>query len=339
MRCFMTDDGCRGVLSFMRIAPVVVLAVLSLPPAVAHAVGTVVLFPALGRPTLVTVGGRVLESSPEHDAAPLTKNVRRLTTRGVEGAEVKVSFAGQTRVATSGEDGQFEVSFPAAAPSPFPAGLQPVRAVAADATGEGKVEIVSDATAFLVVSDFDDTIAVSNVQSKRGLIKAALLSDEESQPVVEGMAAFYGCLREGAEPAPGFAIVSGSPVEFGPRLEAFLAKGDFPFAALHLRKLSSKTLSRFKQPVLRALLSRFPQRFVFVGDSGEQDPETYAQIRQEFPGRVAAVFIRDVGKSADPVRFKDMVLFKTAADAAKDAAAKGLLKPECLARAFPAQSK
>jgi phosphatidate phosphatase APP1 len=323
----------------MRIALVLFLATLSLEPALAHAGGSVVVFPALGRPTLVSVGGRVLESSPEHDATPLTKNVRRLTSKGVEGAEVKVTFAGQTRVTTSGEDGLFEASFPAAAQSPFPAGPQPVRAAANDVTGEGKVEVVADDAAFLVVSDFDDTISVTNVQSKRGLIKAALLSDEESQPAVEGMAAFYRCLRESAAPAPGFFIVTGSPVEFGPRLEAFLGKGSFPFAALHLRRLSSKTLSHYKEPVLRALLSRFPQRFVFVGDTGEQDPETYGQIRQEFPGRVAAVFIHDVGRSADPARFKDMVLFKTAADAAKEAAARGLLKRECLALEFPAQSK
>ena len=250
---------------------------------------------------------------------------------------MKVTFAGQTRVTRSGEDGLFEVSFPAPAQSPFPSGLQPVRAEAEGATDvEGNADVISDAAPFLVVSDFDDTIAVTNVQSKRGLIKAAIFSDEESQPAVEGMAAFYRCLRAGSEPVPGFAIVTGSPVEFGPRLEGFLAKGEFPFAALHLRRLSAKTLSHYKEPVLRALFSRFPQRFVLVGDTGEQDPETYELIRKEFPGRVAAIFIHNVGRDSDPDRFKDMVLFKDAAQAARKAAELGLLKPECAASAFPA---
>jgi phosphatidate phosphatase APP1 len=85
----------------------------------------------------------------------------------------------------------------------------------------------------------------------------------------------------------------------------------------------------YKEPVLRALLSTFPQRVVLVGDSGERDPEIYALMRREFPDRVAAIFIRDVGRSSDASRFEGMVLFATAADAARVAADRGLLPREC----------
>lgn len=303
-------------------------------PASAAADSSVVVFPGLGRPTLVTVRGQALKTSPEnHKAGGLEKNVRRLASFAWEGAAVEVSFQGQVRQAVSDKDGLFEASFPAAQASPFPVGALVAKAAAGAASGEGPVQVVADDAPFLVVSDFDDTVAVTHVQSKRELLKSALLSDESTTPPVEGMAAFYACLAQAA-PAPGFAFVSGSPVEFSPRLQGFLSKHGFPPAALHLRVLGTKTLSGYKEPHLRALLSRFPQKFVLVGDSGEADPEVYTTILKEFPGRIAAVYIRDVGRSADAGRFKGMVLFKTAAEAARAAVANGLAPRECVEKAF-----
>ena len=296
------------------------------PPASA-----VTLFPALGRPTLVTVSGRVVRGAPEAPAAPLARNAHRLLARSREGIEVAVTFAGQVRRVLTGDDGLFEASFPAPEGAPFPPGLQPVHAAVGGGAGDGRVDVISDAAAFLVISDFDDTLAISNVQSRRGVVTSALLQDEGDQPAVEGMAPFYRCLREGSAPPPGLAVVSGSPLEYGARLEAFLARQGFPFAALHLRHLGLATTSGYKEPVIRALLSRFPQRVVLVGDSGEHDPEVYARIRSEFPGRVAGIFIRDVGRSADPARFAGMVLFRTGVDAALAAASQGLLADGCAA--------
>ncbi len=320
------------VRALARLSVVLALAL----PAPAFAGPVVVLYPAIGRPTFVWVSGRVLRAGAEgrKGAPPLEKNVRRLTAKSLEHVGVEVGFGEQVRRTTTGDDGEFEVSFPAPADHPFPLGQQPVRAAAEGASAQSRVEIVSDAAPFIVVSDFDDTVAVSNVQNTGKMLHAAMLEDEATQPVVAGMAEFFRCLRAASDPPPGFAFVTGSPVEYGARIEALLARGGFPFAALHLRRLGPKTLSGYKEPVLRRLLSVLPQRFVLVGDSGERDPEVYARIRAEFPGRVAAIFIRDVGRSSDPARFRDMVLFRSAGDAAREGAARGLLPPACLQAAF-----
>ena len=297
---------------------------------------TVFLYPALGRPTVVDVTGRVVGGDPEASGSPLERNARRLTAKSREHVPVSVSFQGETRKVKTDDDGYFAASFPAPTHAPFAIGQHAVRAEAEGAAGMGRVEIVSDEAAFLVVSDFDDTLAQSNVQSTRGLLDSALLGDERTQAAVEGMAALFRCLREGNEPPPGFVIVTGSPLEYGARLEAFLAKAGFPFSALVLRKLGPGTLKGYKEPAIRKLLSSFPQRVVLVGDSGERDPEVYALIRREFPDRVAAIFIHDVGRSTKPRRFEGMVLFTHAADAGRAAAAQGLVRTECVDRAFPA---
>jgi phosphatidate phosphatase APP1 len=44
--------------------------------------------------------------------------------------------------------------------------------------------------------------------------------------------------------------------------------------------------------------------FVLIGDSGQHDPEVYRQIVDEHPGRVAAVYIRNV--SRDPSRLREI---------------------------------
>lgn len=319
----------------MRALPALLLCALAWP-ASPRASTSIVLFPALGRPTLVTVSGRVVHGDPEEAAAPLRRNAKRLLAKSREHLAVAVSFAGQRRQVVTGDDGLFEASFPAPGEAPFASGLHPVRAAAGGAVGAGQVEVVSDAAPFLVISDLDDTLAVTNVQSTPALVRSALLADERSQPAVEGMAAFFGCLREGSAPPPGFAVVSGSPLEYGPRIQVFLAGRGFPFAALLLRHLGPGTLKGYKEPAIRALLSRFPQRVVLVGDSGERDPEVYALVRREFPDRVAAIFIHDVGRSADATRFEGMILFRSGADAARAAAARGLLPAACAERAFPA---
>jgi phosphatidate phosphatase APP1 len=72
-----------------------------------------------------------------------------------------------------------------------------------------------------------------------------------------------------------------------------------------------------------------------VGDSGEHDPEVYAQIREEFPGRVRAIYIRDAGRTEQASRFQDMVLFQDVRSAAEHAVQAGLARPACLATAFP----
>ncbi len=83
-------------------------------------------------------------------------------------------------------------------------------------------------------------------------------------------------------------------------------------------------------------MGQFPQPVVLVGDSGEKDPEVYEQIREEFPGRVKAIYIRDAGRTEDKERFTDMVLFREAGEAAAHAVKSGLADAACVSAAFPA---
>jgi phosphatidate phosphatase APP1 len=83
--------------------------------------------------------------------------------------------------------------------------------------------------------------------------------------------------------------------------------------------------------------------FVLIGDSGQHDPEVYAEIVAEHPGRVVAVYIRNV--SSDAARISEierlaasvtaarssLVLAADSVAMAEHAAGLGLIAPEAVA--------
>ncbi|HSN89660.1 MAG TPA: phosphatase domain-containing protein [Anaeromyxobacteraceae bacterium] len=286
--------------------------------------------PTLGRTDAVWISGRVLKEAQGRHGPTAVRNVRTLTVGNLVGARVEVRFLGQTAAAVSGHDGEFEAVIAAAPGQPFPAGPQPAEVQVAGVTARTTVLVVPADAPFLVVSDFDDTVAVTHVESKRKLLATAFLEDGDTQPAVQGMARFYGCLAAAGRPGPVFVFVSGSPIQFAPRLLRFLEKNGFPPAALYLRNLGPSTLKGYKEPILRTLAARFPQPLVLVGDSGEKDPEIYAALSKDLPGRVRRIYIRRAGRSGPAGRFEGELLFRDPVDAQRDAIASGLAPPGCL---------
>jgi phosphatidate phosphatase APP1 len=111
-----------------------------------------------------------------------------------------------------------------------------------------------------------------------------------------------------------FHYVSGSPYQLYPALTTFTRRDGFPEGSFHLRKFRLKDRSvlqffgdplTFKVETIDPLMRQFPERkFVLVGDSGEHDPEVYAELASRFPSQVAAILIRDVrGETLASPRF------------------------------------
>jgi len=163
-----------------------------------------------------------------------------------------------------------------------------------------------------VVADFDDTLVTSDVA--RPLLFAArlLLANGTQLAAVPGAAA---CTAALAADASAFVVLSGQPVNFFPRLAAFLGEHGFPAAWFALRdfgfepEADSLDVGAFKRARLELLAQRLPHaRFLLVGDSGEQDARVYAEFRDAHPGRVDDIWIRDVSGDApatDGVRLFD----------------------------------
>ena len=53
--------------------------------------------------------------------------------------------------------------------------------------------------------------------------------------------------------------------------------------------------SDLKLTQIREILTTYPTLpFILVGDSGQKDPEIYGTLVREFPGRILAIYIRNV---------------------------------------------
>ena len=173
----------------------------------------------------------------------------------------------------------------------------------------GEVGFVDD-RGITVISDVDDTIKITNVGDRKAMLRNTFLEPFEPVP---GMPAVYRAWAEKTKAQ--FAYVSASPWQLFLPLSAFVRSNGFPAGTFYLKKFRLKDESfwslfqnpeKYKPAVIEPLLKRFPnRRFVLVGDSGERDPEIYAELARQFPTQVMRIYIRDVtDKPSDAERYQ-----------------------------------
>lgn len=284
----------------------------------------VVVYDGWGTPTSFTVSGRVLEDqgvrAPEagsSEADNLVDNLKALESDEVRGAELRVTVGGASYSATSDDDGVFGVkvkNLPAA--SALKAGevavsvevVAPARVKAPPAAGR---VFVHAGPTVAVISDVDDTVVKTYVTEKQKLVGAVLLKNSRQLEPVEGAAAAYRKAKERG--ASAFFYLSGSPQNLYPRIHDYLAVQAFPAGPLLLKNIGEDKLTKqegYKLARLEMLLASLPEmKVVLVGDSGERDPEIYAELREKHPTRVLGIVIRKTAKSdASPARFPGMTV-------------------------------
>jgi phosphatidate phosphatase APP1 len=278
-------------------------------------------------PSVVTVRGgavrgRALRRDPDRGGFKFVRNTRSIIfTPELPLAEVRLEVCGRVVQTRADKEGFFSAVLDGAVAA-LPLGRHPATAYLgrdSEPAGTGLVQVVPE-RGLSVVSDFDDTIAVSHIGRTFRMLYTALFRDETQHAAVEGMAKLYAQL---APFAAAFHYVSGTPVGLLRRTERFLERHHFPQGALLLRHFETDgfSMARYKPRVLSEIARALPgHRFLFVGDSGEKDPEFFAHLREELgTERVAGVLVRRVTKELrDAARFAGMFLFDDPEEAAKE---------------------
>jgi phosphatidate phosphatase APP1 len=159
---------------------------------------------------------------------------------------------------------------------------------------------------FGVVSDMDDTVLQSEVTSFLRAASMVLLENALTRLPFPGVAAFYRALERGATSADANPIfyVSSSPWNLYDVIDGFLDAQGIPTGPLLLRDWDLGKLSQrhahHKGTAIREILETYPALpFLLVGDSGQEDPEIYTALVREHPGRIRAVYIRNVTPHAE----------------------------------------
>jgi phosphatidate phosphatase APP1 len=86
-----------------------------------------------------------------------------------------------------------------------------------------------------------------------------------------------------------------------PKAPVLLRDIGFPY------KISQKDQSHKMESIIR-ILDTYPEKqFILIGDNAEKDPYLYHEVDQKYPGRIAAIFIRDVQKNRPLRRLEKFV--------------------------------
>jgi phosphatidate phosphatase APP1 len=315
-----------------------------------------------GTPWEVFLKGRVLEEAGITRAGQndtLWNNLRNMAGRfasdEVAGARVRATFRGLEAETVADKEGFFEVRFRLSEPLEGPSDWHPVELdlLSPASPGGGAVRstgqvLVPHGARFGVISDIDDTVVHSSATNMLKMAWIVLRNNAHTRLPFEGVAAFYRALQLGPDGASFNPIfyVSSSPWNIYDVLEDFLDVHGVPAGPLFLKDWSLSVLNKHrahKLEVIRTLLATYPGLpFVLIGDSGEEDPEIYLQTVREHPGRIRAIYIRDVTSAerdgqvraiADETRGlgTEMIPVPDTAAAAEHAASAGLLAQNAVA--------
>jgi phosphatidate phosphatase APP1 len=273
-----------------------------------------------GTGDLLRVQARVLEArgvTPGTADDAWWRNVaeayRRFISSEIPGAVVRATVDGETLEATADFEGYVRFDFSNSRPDvhgwrdvdleligPLGAGQQELRATAPVLVPDPRARVG-------IISDIDDTILHTGLTETAGMLRTTLLHNATTRLPYPGVAAFYRALQDGdgAATQPIF-FVSGSPWNLYDVIARFMELQDIPAGPLFLKdwgidahKFIRENTHDYKLARITMLLELYPQLdFVLIGDSGQEDPEIYADVISKTPDRIAAVYIRDVTNEA-----------------------------------------
>ncbi|HET8625322.1 MAG TPA: phosphatase domain-containing protein [Gemmatimonadales bacterium] len=175
--------------------------------------------------------------------------------------------------------------------------------------GVAEILVPPPDAAFGVVSDLDDTVLQSEVTRLVRAARLVLLGNARTRLPFPGVAAFYRALASGAGSAPVNPIfyVSKTPWNLYEVISDFLALQELPLGPLLLRDwdlgIPRRATIEHKITVIGEILATYPRLpFILIGDSGQKDPEIYRALLRSHPGRIPAIYIRNV--TPDPERLE-----------------------------------
>ena len=325
----------------------------------------VITYRSYGTVTRLYIKGRVLEDkgirkSSESDSvwSNLLSMYKRFESDEVPHAKLKIDFQEKSYSVMSDHEGYFtldlftETSLAwedmwheldvelVEAPLPFPSGLKTT----------AEILVPPPDAEFGIISDIDDTVVKTGATSLLAMSRNTFLHNAHTRLPFPGVSEFYRSLqlgRNGKRNNP-FFYVSSSPWNLYDLLIDFLDLNDIPEGPLLLRDFgldknkehTGHMGHKFKE--IKNILLAYPHlNFVLIGDSGQEDPKIYREIVSKFPGRILAVYIRDVQiaereKIAVDISKEigahkvEMVIVDNTVEAAKHAAKTGLIFTEAI---------
>jgi phosphatidate phosphatase APP1 len=278
-----------------------------------------------GTRSRVLVHGRVIEarnlgSATEKDSLwrNLINTYKRIDSDPLGGARVGIRVADREHEVVADGEGFFRQWIDFAPPLEGDEQWRevevrlngPVREGQPEIRGKAPVLVPTGSETFGVISDLDDTVIQSRITSFFQAVRTVMLGNARTRLPFPGVAAFYQALERGGDGERKNPIfyVSSSPWNIHDVIADFMDIQRIPMGPIHLRdwdvdfdSLTSQRLKRHKEPIIKEILELYPSLpFILIGDDSQRDPEIYRAIIDQYPGRILAIYIRNV--RAEPAR-------------------------------------
>jgi len=270
-------------------------------------------FLAFGNDTEVFFKGRVIKTYTQK--RPSFRNnwlsniiaaAKRYTGSSVPLAKVEITFEGKSYTVSTNEDGVFELQIGNSIPNSnhkervsFKV-LEPLTKRSQIA----HMDVTRYSGSLGVISDIDDTIIISHATDLGKKLWLSISKNAYSRRPLPGVSEFYKKITE--EKTLPIFYVSSSDWSLFDMIKDFLRYRHIPNGPILLKDkhINLKNIWKsgggdhsHKLQKIELLMEMFPEmQFYLIGDSGQHDPEIYAQVISAYPGRVKDVFIRIVGK-------------------------------------------
>ncbi|MCE7054877.1 DUF2183 domain-containing protein [Algoriphagus sp. AGSA1] len=279
---------------------------------------TVEPFLALGNEEVVFLKGRVIRAYREK--RPSSRNnwlknilaaIRRYSGSSVPNAKVEISFQDKAHVVSTDEDGVFELHIVECPPKDNVSDSVTFQ-VLEPSTRKSRIahmEVIRYSGDTGVISDIDDTIIISHSTEIGKKFWLSISKNAFTRRPLPGVSEFYRKLTDNWT-LPVF-YVSSSDWSLFDLIKDFLRYRHIPDGPLFLKDKHINLRNvwksgggdhRHKFEKIELIFNMYPQMsFYLIGDSGQEDPEIYAEVMGNHPNRIKGVFIRLVGE-LDPER-------------------------------------
>lgn len=246
----------------------------------------------------------------------LLSTIKRFSSDEIPGVKVKAEFLGQISIMETDDLGYFDFHFrfkgreeALTAKEWHSVHFELLDEIIEDqpliyATGE--IRIVPHGHKRIIVSDIDDTVMVSHATQTLRKLRLMLFRNALTRSHFSHVDVFYRALRQGKEKQDSnpFFYVSSSEWNLYDLLEDFFTINKIPKGVFLLRTLtypiyqfwkSGGGSHEHKYEKIKDLMHFYPDsKFILIGDSGQHDPDIYSRLALDFPGRVEAIYIRQI---------------------------------------------
>lgn len=325
----------------------------------------IVPYRSYGTPDRLYVKGRVLidkgiTQSEEQDTLweNLLNMYRRFESDEIPGARVQLSMNDQFHEITTDVEGYFVLNLQPETPLVLEDIWHEIELKLIEAPVKMEGEVTASAYVLVpppdaeygIISDIDDTIVRTGATSMLETGRNVLLNNAHTRIPFHGVSQFYKSLQLGQNGKRNnpFFYVSSSPWNSYDLLYHFLELNDIPQGPLLLRdfgidesKMGHSDHMSHKYKEIENILMTYPKlNFILIGDSGQQDAKIYSEVVRNYPGRILAIYIRDVNielhtkkvvQIFDELKREgkvEMVLVKETLEAAEHAAKCGFIFKE-----------